>query len=296
MTVKLFSPILIAFLLQGVVFSQNDWENEQVIDINKEPVHATFFPLSSVEEAFSDGRSSEWVQMLNGTWKFNWVANVEDRPLDFYQANFDTSGWNDIEVPSCWQMQGFGTPIYTNIKYPFDKNPPKIAGVNGNPVGSYLRTFMIPENWDNREVFIHFDGVSSAFYIWVNGQKVGYSQGSRTPAVFNLSEYLRKGENELAVQVFRWSDGSYLEDQDGWRMSGIFRDVYLYATPKVQIQDFFVFTDLDEDYNDAVLSAKITLKNYNKRTFKDGKVELQLMDLEGNEVSVDGEIQKKIMF
>ncbi len=289
--------ILLSFLLVSfsfISFAQNDWENEQVFGINKEPVHATFFPLSSVDEAFSDGLQSPWVQLLNGTWKFNWVDHVDERPMDFYQSHFDASAWKDIAVPSCWQMQGFGTPIYTNITYPFDKNPPKIGGPNGNPVGSYIRTFTLPENWDGREIFIHFDGVSSAFYIWINGQKVGYSQGSRTPAEFNLTKYLQKGENKIAMQVFRWCDGSYLEDQDGWRMSGIFRDVYLYSTPKTQIQDFFVTTNLDENYADALISAKINLKNYDKRTFKNGSLELKLMDTHGNGITIDGEFSKVI--
>ena len=292
MNKKLLTLIFVAFSLFS--FAQNDWENEQVIGINKEPVHATFFPLSSVHQAFSDGMQSEWVQLLNGTWKFNWVPNVAERPMDFYKPGFDASVWKDIPVPSCWQMQGFGTPIYTNITYPFDKNPPKIGGPNGNPVGSYIRSFTVPKNWDDREVFIHFDGVSSAFYIWVNGEKVGYSQGSRTPAEFNLTKYLKDSDNKIAMQVFRWSDGSYLEDQDGWRMSGIFRDVYLYATPKTQIQDFFVTTDLDEDYTDAIISAKINLNNYDNKTFKNGSVEFKLMDIDGNEIKVDGELSKTV--
>ncbi len=289
----IFSLILI-FTFHISLFAQNDWENEQVIGINKEPVHATFFPQSSVDEAFTDGMNSEWVEMLNGTWKFNWVANVDERPLDFYKTDFDASNWDNIPVPANWQMQGYGTPIYTNIKFPFDKNPPKIGGINGNPVGSYIRTFTIPEDWDEREIFIHFDGVSSAFYIWLNGEKIGYSQGSRTPAEFNLTKYLKTGENKLAVQVFRWCDGSYLEDQDGWRLSGIFRDVYLYATPKTQIQDFFVTTDLDEDYNDAIISAKIDLKNYDKQTIKNASVEFTLMELDGNKVKVDGTLKQII--
>ncbi len=281
--------ILILVFLSSAVFAQNDWENEQVIGINKEPVHATFFPLSSVDEAFKDGMNSQWVQLLNGTWKFHWVPNVADRPMNFYENSFDASAWNDIPVPANWQMHGFGTPIYTNITYPFDKNPPKIAGINGNPVGSYIRTFTVPENWNGKETFIHFDGVSSAFYIWVNGEKVGYSQGSRTPAEFNLTNYLKKGENKLAVQVFRWCDGSYLEDQDGWRLSGIFRDVYLYASPLTQIQDFFVTTDLDENYKDAVISAKINLKNYDRKAFKNGTLEFKLFDLNKDEIEVVGE-------
>ncbi|WP_163324724.1 glycoside hydrolase family 2 TIM barrel-domain containing protein [Draconibacterium mangrovi] len=288
------TAVFALLLLNSIVLAQPDWENEQVIGINKEPVHATFYPLNSVGDAFEDGMKSQWVQLLNGTWKFNWVANVDDRPMDFFQTNFDASDWAEIPVPSCWQMQGFGTPIYTNITYPFDKNPPKISGENGNPVGSYLRTFTIPENWDGREVFIHFDGVSSAFYIWVNGEKVGYSQGSRTPAEFNLTNYLQKGDNKIAVQVFRWCDGSYLEDQDGWRMSGIFRDMYLYATPKMQIKDFFVTTNLDDHYRDAVINVNIKLKNYDKRSFKNGAVEFKLLDVIGNEIELAGETAQQL--
>ncbi|MEN8115634.1 MAG: glycoside hydrolase family 2 TIM barrel-domain containing protein [Bacteroidota bacterium] len=290
---KIFTIVMI--LAHLISTGQNDWENEQVISINKEPVHATFFPLSSVDEVFKDGMKSEWVQLLNGTWKFNWVPNVENRPMDFYQNGFDASGWDDIPVPANWQMHGYGTPIYTNIEYPFDKNPPKIRGINGNPVGSYVKSFSVPENWDDREIFIHFDGILSAFYIWVNGEKVGYSQGSFTPAGFNLTKYLRKGENKIAVQVFRWSDGSYLEDQDGWRLSGIFRDVYLYTTPKTQIQDFWVTTNLDENYTDAEITLKVNLKNYDKKVFKNGSVEFKLMDLTGNEVDVAGNLSKTVL-
>ncbi|MFV0270025.1 MAG: glycoside hydrolase family 2 TIM barrel-domain containing protein [Draconibacterium sp.] len=285
----LFIALLTSFCF--ILNGQNDWENEQVIGINKEPVHSTFFPLSSVDEAFKDGMNSQWVKLLNGNWMFNWVSRAEDRPTDFLKTDFDFSGWNEIPVPSSWQMQGYGKPIYTNITYPFDKNPPKISGINNNPVGSYIKKFTVPENWEGREIFIHFDGVSSAFYIWVNGKKVGYSQGSCTPAAFNLTSYLKKGENKLAIQVFRWCDGSYLEDQDGWRLSGIFRDVYLYATPKMQIRDFFVITDLDKKYQDAEIKVKVNLKNYAGKGFKNGSLKFLLMDLEGKEIEVNGEQQ-----
>ena len=158
-------------------------------------------------------------------------------------------------------MHGYGTPIYTNIEYPFDKNPPLIDGPNGNPVGSYRRTFKLPADWQGRQVFIRFEGVDSAFYLWVNGQRVGYSQDSRCPAEFNLTGYVKPGTNTLAVQVFRWCDGSYLEDQDGWRMSGIFRDVYLYSTPDLHLRDLFLTTDFDAQYRDAILHAELTVKN-----------------------------------
>jgi beta-galactosidase len=260
------------------VFAMNDWENVAVTAINKEPRHATLMPFASVESASLDKSASPYFKSLNGLWKFKWVKTPEERPLDFFKPGFDVSSWAEIEVPSCWQMKGYGIPIYTNIEYPFDKNPPFIGGANGNPVGSYQRTFTVSNNWKGREVFIHFDGVDSAFYIWVNGNKVGYSQGSRTPAEFDLTPYLQPGSNELAVQVFRWCDGSYLEDQDGWRMAGIFRDVYLFSTPKVHIRDFFVTPELDADYRNAVLNVDVSLKNYGKTAVGSTEIEVLLCD------------------
>jgi len=218
--------------LAAECFAVNDWENPAVTEINKEPRRATFTPFNSVATTSLVRTASPHFYDLNGVWKFQWSANPDERPTRFFKSEYDASKWDEIEVPSCWQMKGYGTPIYTNIEYPFEKHPPLIGGINGNPVGSYLRSFLLPSTWKNREVFIHFAGVDSAFYIWLNGKRVGYSQGSRTPAEFNLTPYLKAGENHLAVQVFQWCDGSYLEDQDGWRMSGIFRDVYLYCTPR----------------------------------------------------------------
>ncbi|MDF7823904.1 glycoside hydrolase family 2 TIM barrel-domain containing protein [Pontiellaceae bacterium B12227] len=254
--------------------ARNDWETPAITQVNKEPRHATLMPFASMEQASLDKIQSPFFQSLNGAWKFNWVPVPEKRPMDFFKPDFDVSAWDEIEVPSCWQMKGYGTPIYTNIEYPFDKNPPLIEGDNGNAVGSYCRTFSVSNDWKDRQVFIHFDGVDSAFYIWVNGKKVGYSQGSRTPAEFNLTPYLKAGENQLAVQVFRWCDGSYLEDQDGWRMAGIFRDVYLFSTPQTHIRDFFVTTDLDAEYRHAVLKTAVALKNYGRTA---GKTEVEVV-------------------
>ncbi|MGE4490461.1 MAG: sugar-binding domain-containing protein, partial [Kiritimatiellales bacterium] len=213
-----------------------DWENPAVTSIHEEAPHATLVPFSSVEQAFEGRSASPFFRSLNGRWKFHWVPMPDARPAGFEQPDFDDSGWDFIDVPSCWQMKGYGTPIYTNIKYPFDKNPPYIHGKNGNPVGSYRTVFTVSRDWKNRQVFIHFDGVESAFYLWVNGRPVGYSEDSRSPAEFDLTPYLKDGENLLAAQVYRWSDGSYLEDQDGWRMSGIFRDVYLFSTPRTHMR------------------------------------------------------------
>jgi len=249
-------------------FGQNDWENSTIFDIDKEQVHATFVPLDpTVDEPDFAKEKSPFVQILSGNWKFNRVPKPADRPLDFYKPEYDVSHWKEIPVPANWQLHGYGIPIYTNIVYPFAVNPPFIQHDN-NPVGSYRRNFSIPEEWENKEIFIHFEGVKSAFYLWVNGEKVGYSQGSMTPAEFNITKYLKEGENVLAVEVYRWSDGSYLEDQDMWRFSGIYRDVYLFAKPKLHIRDFFITTDLDEIYKNAELNLQTDIRNLGENTIQ----------------------------
>ncbi|MDA3925161.1 MAG: DUF4981 domain-containing protein [Kiritimatiellae bacterium] len=287
--------IIVLSMLVFAAFAQaapNDWENVAITGINKEPPHATLMPFSSVSSASIERSKSPWYKSLNGVWKFNWVKTPEERPLDFCKPDFDDSAWSDIPVPSSWQMKGFGQPIYTNIKYPHDKNPPLIQGVNGNPVGSYRTEFSLPSTlfgvgqlWKGREIFIHFGGVDSAFYLWINGEKVGYSQCSRTPAEFNLTKYLKPGVNKMAVQVFRWCDGSYLEDQDGWRLSGIYRDVFLFATPKTHIRDFFLTADLDKELDDAVFNAEIKLRNYADGDMVPESVEVILVDTEGKMVA-----------
>ena len=242
--------------------SVNDWENQAVTQINTEPPHATLMPFSSITQASVNRRTSPWYQSLNGTWKFHWVRTPKDRPLSFFEKGYDVSGWDDIDVPSCWQMKGYGTPIYSNITYPFDIDPPWIKGANGNDVGSYVRTFDLPDSWKGREVFIHFEGVDAAFYLWINGCLVGYSQDNRTPGEFHITNYLKPGCNSLAVQVFRWCDGSYLEDQDGWRFAGIFRDVFLFATPDVHIRDFFARPALDNKLKNGSVEVDVVVKNY----------------------------------
>lgn len=289
-TVYFACSFYLFFLLGNInLTAANDWEDPQVIDRNKLPATATMYRFDSAEAARDGTRDdSPYVKLLNGTWKFDWVKTPEQRPTDFYQDDFSVDDWDDIEVPSNWQMQGFGQPIYVNVTYPFDRNPPKIAGDNGNPVGSYRRTFTVPDDWrdengKNRRVHLHFAGVESAFYVWVNGEKVGYSQGSRTPAVFDVTDKLRDGENVLAVQVFRWCDGSYLEDQDFWRLSGIFRDVYLEGVPEIGIHDFEVKTDFDEELKDATLAVEATLKNTTEES-ADFQVEAKLLNASGEEV------------
>lgn len=262
----------------------NDWENPRKIGQNKEPAHCTLIPYGDIKTALKGKReASRFYKSLNGNWKFHWVLKPADRPKNFYKSNFNVSGWETIPVPSNWQMHGYGRPIYLNVRYPFKKNPPYIQH-DYNPVGSYRTEFEVPRDWKGRQTFIHFEGVESAFYLWINGRKVGYSQGSRTPAEFNITKYLSKGKNVLAAEVFRWSDGSYLECQDFWRLSGIYRNVYLFSAPSVHIRDFEVSCDLDEDYQDAVLSIISRVRNYSDESCKNLKMEVSLLDAGGSPV------------
>jgi len=293
-----------------------DIENPRMFNQHKEAPHATLMPFESLEAALTKKRDeSIYYQSLSGTWKFNWVRKPADRPLDFYKPDFDVSAWDDIPVPSNWELEGYGVPIYVNHQYEFadyrapvsdemefvDRIYPKKPGQvphDYNPVGSYRRNFTIPDHWDGRQVFIQFGAVKSAMYLWINGQKVGYSQGSKTPAEWDITKYLRKGSNTLAVEVYRWSDGSYLECQDFWRISGIERDVYLYSTPKVRIRDFFVNADLDTQYENGILYLDVDLKNHFHQ-LRSGNFEVayRLIDDEGKLVATDSQkalINKKL--
>jgi beta-galactosidase len=262
-----------------------DWENTKVIGQNKEPAHNTLIPFHDSESALEGiFENSLFYKSLNGLWKFNWVKKPANRPIDFYKPHYDVSSWKDIPVPSNWQLHGYGIPIYTNSKYPYSIKRRNIPSIDHdyNPVGSYRINFTIPDTWEGSEIYIHFDGVDSAFYVWINGNKVGYSQGSRTPAEFNITDFLQKGQNVLTVEVYRWSDGSYLEDQDMWRLSGIFRDVYLFATPQIHIRDFFVYCDLDKNYEDATLHIRTKIRNYGLNNLRDYKFDLILLDKDKN--------------
>jgi len=255
-----------------------EWNNLDILQIGREAPHANMMSYPTEEAALAYDRStSPWFRTLNGEWKFNWVRKPADRPVGFENPAYDISDWGTIPVPSNWEMEGHGLRIYSNIEYPFPKDPPN-APTEWNPVGSYRREFSVPDEWDGREVRIVFDGVESAFYLWINGKKAGYSQGSRTPAEFNITEHLQEGRNTLAVEVYRWSDGSYLEDQDFWRLSGIFREVYLWSTETAHIRDFTIVTDLDEQYEDAVLRLDAEV------TEPAGSVELRLLDPWGEEI------------
>ncbi len=298
--------LILIFLLPGsyvsgereypeMVTKVPDWENPEMIGQNKEAAHCTLMPYPDVASALVGTReASPFHKSLssatgNGNWKFNWVKKPAERPKDFYKPDYDVNSWKEIPVPSNWELYDYGIPTYTNAAYPFapvNPNPPHIPH-DDNPVGSYRTEFAIPSNWKGREVFLHFDGVRSAFYLWINGTKVGYSQGSMTPAEFNITRYLREGKNILAAEVYRYSDGSYLEDQDTWRLSGIYRDVYLFSTPKVHLRDFFVRCDLDEQYRNAVLKVTAKVRNYAEKAAKAHSIVVTLLDVGGNPIGSD---------
>lgn len=255
-----------------------EWENPEIFQINREAPTASLYRYENAKSALANEswENSSFYQSLNGEWSFHYAASVPERPTTFYQSDFDSSGWDKIKVPSNWELEGYGTPIYTNVVYPFPKNPPFIPH-DINSVGSYKRHFEIPEKWKNKEVYLHFGAVSGAMYVYINGQKVGYSEGSKTPAEFNIGKYIKEGKNDLSVQVLRWSDASYLEDQDFWRLSGIERDVYLYATNKATIKDYTVVADLDETYTNGKFSLDLELANTGKKQ-KSAQVEVTLFD------------------
>ncbi|HPM19219.1 MAG: DUF4981 domain-containing protein [Bacteroidales bacterium] len=236
-----------------------DWENPAVFNINGEAYHASFISYPDENSIIQDDKTvSPNYLSLDGIWKFHYADSPDKRPFWFFKDDFDTRKWDNIEVPSNWQMKGYDVPIYVNADYPFKKNPPYIEH-SWNPVGSYKRTFTVPASWKKKDVFLQFGAVSSAFYVWVNEQLVGYRQESKLPAEFNITKYLRKGKNSLSVEVYRWSDGSYLEDQDFWRLSGIQRSVFLHARPKTRIVDFFAVADLENNYRDGNLKLSVEL-------------------------------------
>ena len=263
--VKVLLPFYLFIFLP---LNAHDWEDQSILQINREPARADFHHAGEIS--------------LNGEWKFNWTLTPDEQPDGFWQTDFNDSSWKTFPVPADWEMNGYGTPIYSSSGYTFKINPPYVmttpkesytAYVERNPTGVYRRTFTIPAEWQDKEVYIHFGSVSSAFYVWVNGQRVGYSQGAMEPAEFRITPYINpspnpsrgrgvqkasprgglEGVNHITLEVLKYSDGSYLEDQDQWRLAGIHRGIYLYATEKIRIRDFGVRTILDKDYCDAQL-------------------------------------------
>lgn len=261
------------------------WEDPQVNGLNRMPARATSVSYPTAAAALAgDLTKSERYKSLDGNWKFSWAPVPEQAPKDFYRADFDDSTWKQIPVPSNWELQGYGTAIYTNITYPFVPVQPPLVPDNDNPTGSYRTTFTVPDDWKDMQVTLTFGGVSSAYYVWLNGRFLGYSEDSRLPAHYDISAYLQPGENLLATQVYRWSDGSYLEDQDHWRLSGIHREVYLTAAPKVQLSDFFVQTDLDEAYRNATLKIRPKISVFDGATPDGYTIEAMLFDAGGDKV------------
>jgi len=242
----------------------NEWNNIEVRHVNTEKPHATMLVHPTAKQAL-ENKKSEWKYSLNGKWYFHMVDKPSERSKDFYKKTFDVSSWSKIKVPSVWQQQGHGVPIVTNTTYPFPIDTTLRAPTEYNEVGSYKRDFELPKNWNGKNIFVHFAGVNSAMYLWVNGRYVGYSQGSRTPMEFNITNYLNDGKNTISVQVYRWSDASYFEDQDFWRMSGIHREVYLWAAGNSHIRDFTVKSNLDDSYKNGILNVSSDVVHYNSK-------------------------------
>jgi len=255
------------------------WEDPNIVGINKEPSRVTSWPYAEERQAIeADPGSSPYFKLLNGDWKYHWVGKPSERPDTFYKVKFDDSEWASIPVPSCVELHGYGIPIYTNITYPHPANPPFIPH-EYNPVSSYRTTFTLPEGWLPRQTFIRFAGVYSAFHVWLNGAYIGYSTDSKGPAEFHLTPYLNEGENLLAVEVYRWCAGSYLEDQDMFRYSGIFRDVSIFAPPDVQLRDFNLTPTAD-----GALDIVATVRNMRFEPMRPQSVELKLFDADDKEV------------
>ena len=273
-------------LISGLIFLSNivyaqvppEIQNPEIFGINKLPPRTSAWPSPSIEEAkTSTYESSDWVKSLNGSWDFHWAKDPQSRPVDFYMPGFDRSDWDQIPVPSTIERQGYGVPLYVNIKYPFKTNPPNVMDDpdpsftsynQRNPVGSYIRHFTVPANWQDKEIIIHFAGISSAAFIWINGEKVGYMQGSRLPAEFDITKYVNEGENLLAVEVYKYCDGSYLEDQDFWRLSGIYRDVFLRAAPKTTLWDVYAEPSVDLKNGTGKIKMHCSLSNFSRKGSK----------------------------
>lgn len=261
-------------------------ENPAVFVENTEPPHVPLMPFPSRELAMeNDWARSPFYLSLDGDWKFHFAMRPELAPQGFYRPDFDDASWPVIRVPSTWQTQGYDHIIYRNVPmelHPYD--PPRVPDTY-NPTGCYRRSFEIPQAWQGREIFLHFDGVQSAFFVWVNGRYVGYSEDGMTAAEFRITDLVRPGKNVVAVKVLRWSDGSYLEDQDMWRFSGIYRPVYVFSTPVAHIRDVFVRTDLDAQYRDATLRVEVDLKHYRDGSLNGYRLEAELLDREGKSVA-----------
>ena len=280
---QLITGLFAALAVSGSAQSFKEWQDPQVNAVNRAPMHANYFAYESADAAAKENmkQSSNYMTM-NGLWKFFWVKDADARPTDFWKVGFNDKGWDDMRVPAMWELNGYGDPIYVNVGYAwrnqYKNNPPEVPTAN-NHVGSYRREFVIPASWKGKDIIAHFGSVTSNMYLWVNGKYVGYSEDSKLEAEFDLTSYLKPGQkNLIAFQVFRWCDGTYLEDQDFFRYSGVGRDCYFYARDKKRIQDIRVTPDLDAEYKNGSLSVKLDLKG-------SGTVNLELLDATGKQVA-----------
>ena len=277
---------LFAALAFTAVAQSNEWRDPEVNAVNRAPMHANFFAYETAEVAAKDAKEqSQNFMTLNGPWKFFWVKNADARPTDFWRTDYNDKGWNNMPVPGVWELNGYGDPLYVNVGYAwreqFKNNPPEVPTVN-NHVGSYRREIMVPAGWNGKEIIAHFGSVTSNMYLWVNGKYVGYSEDSKLEAEFNLTPYLKPGQkNLIAFQVFRWCDGTYLEDQDKFRMTGIFRDVYLLKRPEAVLYDYFTTTKLLGSAAEVEICAKF-LGNAAET------VNIRIQDMDGNTVAAGG--------
>ncbi len=275
---------------------REDWENPEVQRVGTEAPRASFVFFSDRDQAMrNDPLESPWIVALEGMWSFHWSPDPWTRPVEFFRRDFDASQWSVLRVPSNWQLNGYGVPLYTNKRYPFLKDPPRVTGTPPveftshrwrNQVGSYRRTFQKPDSWSGRLIFLRFDGVDSGFTVWLNGHEIGSAKDSRTPAEFNITRHVASGENLLAVEVFQYCDGSYLEDQDKWRLSGIFREVYLWSADTLYLRDLEAGTDLATDYDDGLLHVRATLRNTTTRDRK-ARVKFELLGQDSNAALVE---------
>lgn len=309
MTTKRNYACYVIFLLLALTQTSNaqinDWENPAVNQINREPMHATMFTFENREFAIANKRTeAKSFFSLNGTWKFKWVPLAKNRELDFFNPKFKDQNWDDMAVPSNWEFKGYGTPIYVNIPYEFSTSPlaqntdlymssndpskyptPPTIPHNNTPVGQYRRKFNVPAEWKGQQIILHIGAVKSAAYVWINGQRVGYTEDSKLEAEFDVTKYVKTTiENTIALEVYRYSDGSYLECQDMWRISGIERDVFLYSTPKVHLRDYFAKADYNAATNTGKLNLDVTIQNGSKISLRKNSVQVEILSPSGQSI------------
>ncbi len=261
-------------------------ENTDIIELNQEEGHSPLIPFGSAAAARSDeGTSSPFFLSLDGRWKFLYSATPEGTPGDFFKTGYNDSEWDTIHVPSNWEMQGFGDPLFRNVQTPFPPDPPHVPR-EYNPTGSYRRDFNIPDSWNGREIFLRMEKTASASFVWINGIQVGYNEGAQEPAEYDITRYIKRGKNTIAVNVYKYSDGYYLEDQDYWRLAGIFGDVWLFSSPKSHISDWHAVTDFDSSYTDARLDLSVDIRNYSSGEYNDYSIRATLYDPGNNQVKV----------